>query len=71
MYIKGPCVLAAGGAAGTVQGVFRLMEYVTFGSVDERKRVKLGKIFYDTISNYSSIELKQKKLCLLSADSIK
>ena len=60
MYIKGPCALAAGGAAETVQGVFRLMEYVTFGSVDERKWVKPGKIFYDTISNNSSSELKQK-----------
>lgn len=59
-FMKGPCTLAAGGAAETVNGIQRLMEYVSYGKVDPKKWEKPGKIFYDTVSDYDSGELKRK-----------
>lgn len=58
--MKGACTLAAGGAAETVNGVQRLMEYITYGKVNPVTWEKPGKIFYKTVSGYSSSELKKK-----------
>lgn len=59
-FMKGACTLAAGGAAETVNGIQRLMEYVTFGKVDAKKWEKPGKQFYESVSNYDSGKLKSK-----------
>jgi hypothetical protein len=59
-FMKGACTLAAGGAAETVNGIQRLMEYVTYGKVDPKKWEKPGKIFYNTVSEYDSGDLNKK-----------
>lgn len=59
-FMKNACTLAAGGAAETVNGIQRLMEYVTYGKVDPQTWVKPGEIFYKTISRHDSKELKIK-----------
>lgn len=59
-FMKGACTLAAGGAAETVNGIQRLMEYMTFGKVNPKKWEKPGKLFYDSVSNYDSNRLKTK-----------
>ena len=58
--MKGACTLAAGGAAETVNGVQRLMEYITYGKVNPKTWEAPGKIFYKTVSGYSSSDLKKK-----------
>lgn len=58
-FMKGACTLAAGGAAETVNGIQRLMEYMTYGKVDAKKWEKPGKTWYKSVSGYDSDDLKK------------
>ena len=59
-FMKGACSLAPGGAAETVNGIQRLMEYVTYGKVDPKKWEKPGKLFYESASKANDSNLKSK-----------